>query len=176
MRKKHCFQILILGASIIPFLFLGANYYCLRTATLKDIHEYNKVFPHQQIPVFATIGTIYLAEGRSSPRRHDIVIFGELDMDFILSDDGSFLSSREDEYATGGIGIQEIISFPRCTEYIFENIRHYFDMRLDDDGDFYVPMIPNYSWGHFGCLHLTLNYRMLISKKTNKFILWIYEF
>lgn len=97
-------------------------------------------------------------------------------MDFILNDDDSFLSSREDEYATGGIGIQEIISFPRCTEHIFENIRHYFDMRLDDDGDFYVPMIPNYSWGHFGCLHLTLNYRMLISKKTNKFILWIYEF
>lgn len=49
-------------------------------------------------------------------------------------------------------------------------------MRLDDDGDFYVPMIPDYSWGHFDYLHLTLNYRMLISKKTNKFILWIYEF
>lgn len=47
---------------------------------------------------------------------------------------------------------------------------------MDDNGDFYVPMIPNYSWGHFDYLYLTLNYRMLISKKTNKFILWIYEF
>lgn len=174
--KKYSIWIPVLSVSIFVLVCLVVCYWgSYRTGTLKDIDDYNKNFPHKKIPFFATTGELYYAEERSYFHRHDIVIFGELDKNSVSFNGNLLLSSLEDESIDDPRFLEEMEVFPHCTEMIFEYIRYYFDMRLDGD-EFYIPLISNYLRGHIKDTSPAFHHTMLVSKKTNKFVLWIYAF